>query len=76
MAKTSSKEEQKWVGRFCYECENCTEVTEKDKLSIQGKPILGRCPYWTESKSVLLSQPACKTHFSLRHNPPLSGSPH
>ena len=48
---------------FCYQCENCTEVTEPEKLSVAGEPILGRCPYWTESKSVLLSQIACKEHF-------------
>lgn len=51
---------------FCGECANCTLVTEPTKLSVAGEPILGHCPYWTDSKSVLLSQIACKKHFIQR----------
>ena len=39
----------------CATCIHCTPTTDKNKLSIYGEPILGTCPYWTESKSVLLS---------------------
>lgn len=49
MAKTTVKKVQ------CGRCKNCTPTMDKEKLSIAGKPILGTCPYWTESKSVLLS---------------------
>ena len=52
----------------CRECVNCTEVTEPEKLSVKGEPILGRCPFWTESKSVLLSQIACKENFEAKEN--------
>lgn len=45
---------------YCRECEHCTEVCEPENLlSVKKKPILGRCPYWTESRSVLLSQRSC-----------------
>ena len=46
----------------CGSCANCEPVTAPENLlSIKGKPILGRCPHWIESKSVLLSWPhVCK----------------
>lgn len=51
---------------YCHECANVTIVTRFNTLSIQGKPTLGTCPYWKESKCVLLSQRACKEHFEPR----------
>lgn len=46
----------------CGTCTNCTPVTSPENLlSITKEPILGRCPHWTQSKSVLLSWPhVCK----------------
>ena len=35
-------------------------------LSIKGEPTMGECPYWTQSKCVLLSQKACIKHFKMK----------
>lgn len=39
----------------CSDCANVTPVTRFHTLSIYGEPTLGTCPYWTESRCVLLS---------------------
>ena len=39
----------------CKECALCEELTEQRFLSLKEEPTLGRCPHWTESRSVLLS---------------------
>lgn len=46
----------------CNECRFVTTYTEFHTLSLEGKPTMGTCPYWKESKCVLLSQVACE-HF-------------
>ena len=51
--KDKEPKELPWV--CCGKCANCTPLTEPEKLSVRGEPILGRCPYWTQSKSTLLS---------------------
>lgn len=50
MARDKNKEYHR-----CADCANCTPVTTFHTLNINGEPTLGRCPYWTESKSCLLS---------------------
>ena len=48
------------VDGMCGECVHVVEVTEDRTLTVHGrKPTLGTCPYWTESRCVLLSQSAC-----------------
>lgn len=48
----------------CGDCANCTEVWEPHNLlSLKGEPTLGRCPYWKESRSVLLSWLSNCIHF-------------
>lgn len=43
---------------ICRDCVKVELVREPENLlSIKGEPILGRCEYWTESRSVLLSWP-------------------
>lgn len=55
------------VVHVCRDCVNVTPLTDHHLLSVHGRePTLGRCPYWTESRSVLLSQRACKDNFKLR----------
>lgn len=51
---------------FCRECEHVTLVTRFHTLSVKGEPTLGECPYWTQSKCVLLSQKACVKHFKIK----------
>lgn len=42
----------------CGECENIMLLYEPHNLlSVEGKPTMGRCPHWTESRSALLSWP-------------------
>ncbi|MBR1449544.1 MAG: hypothetical protein IJ588_12465 [Prevotella sp.] len=51
------------VKHYCGECAHVTEVTDFHTLSVHDRlPTLGICPYWTESRCVLLSQRAC-WHF-------------
>ena len=41
----------------CRECVHCVPVMKPfNLLSLKGEPTLGRCPYWTESRSFLLGQ--------------------
>ena len=48
----------------CGDCANITPVTEpRQLLSIDGKPTLGTCPYWTESRCTLLSWKSECEHF-------------
>ena len=62
--KKKKKEEKKY---YCGECIHCKEVWEPRRLlSLEGRPTLGRCPFWTASRSVLLSQLACG-HFKGRN---------
>lgn len=44
---------------YCRDCAHCTVYDNPKSFSIHGTPTLGTCPYWTESKCVLLSQFAC-----------------
>lgn len=51
------------VIHVCRECAHVTEVTRFETLSVhERRPTLGTCPYWTQSRSVLLSQKSCR-HF-------------
>lgn len=48
----------------CGECGHVTLVTEFHTLTVHGRePTLGRCPYWTESRSLLLSQKIECSHY-------------
>ena len=58
--RKSKKNETTEEEHYCRECANVTPVTDFHTLSVNGKePTLGKCPHWTNSKSVLLSQKAC-----------------
>ena len=51
-----NKEPKKKEMHRCGDCGNVTPVTSpRHLLSVRGEPILGICPYWTESRCVLLS---------------------
>lgn len=53
------------VRHKCGDCVNVTPVMEPHHLlSIKGEPTLGTCPYWRESKCVLLSHRSTCEHFS------------
>lgn len=54
------------IKNVCRECEHVTIVTRFHTLSVKGEPTLGECPYWTQSKCVLLSQKACAKHFKMK----------
>ena len=54
-----SPKAKKQEPRICRECAHVTEVTRFHTLSIKGEPTLGECPYWKESRCVLLSQKSC-----------------
>lgn len=44
----------------CRDCAWVTYVTKFSTLSLEGRPTLGRCPYYGEGRySVLLSQKGC-----------------
>lgn len=45
--------------KVCDFCKHCTPYMEFRTLSIEGKPTMGTCPYWTSSKCVLLSLDSC-----------------
>lgn len=45
--------------RHCGECSHVSPVYRFHTLSVFGLPTLGTCPYWTESRCVLLSQKGC-----------------
>ena len=47
----------------CGNCKNCEPVTEPEKCSVAGEPIIGKCPHWTESASCLLSWPHVCIHY-------------
>lgn len=48
----------------CGDCANVTEVTEPHQLfSLEGKPTLGTCPYWTQSRCTLLSWKSDCKHY-------------
>ena len=68
-AVTQRRAERKKVEPLvcCGECGNVTLVTEFHTLTVHGRePTLGRCPYWTESKSLLLSQKIACKHYKTR----------
>lgn len=46
----------------CGDCKHCTPYLAFHTLNVKGQPTMGTCPYWTQSKCVLLSQPACKKY--------------
>lgn len=52
----------------CGDCANVTPVMEPEKLSVKGEPILGTCPYWTESRCTLLSWRCICNHYEDRIN--------
>ena len=57
--KAKTKEKHK-----CGDCANVTEVWEPHQLlSLEGKPTLGTCPYWKESRCTLLSWRSDCAHF-------------
>lgn len=66
MAKTtkgknnSEEEKKRWVGHVCRECGNVTPFEAHHTISVNGEYTMGTCPYWTESKCVLMSQQACE----------------
>ena len=48
----------------CGDCANVTEVWEPPQLlSLEGKPTLGTCPFWTQSRCTLLSWKTNCQHF-------------
>lgn len=48
----------------CGDCANCVPVTDFHTLTVHGKrPTLGTCPYWTDSRCVLLSWKSDCKHF-------------
>jgi hypothetical protein len=51
---------------LCGNCKKCTLVTDREKCSVDGKPILGRCVHWTESKSCLLSWPHVCVYYDAK----------
>lgn len=64
MAKKTAVEKH-----LCGDCANVTPVMEPHHLlDIHGNPTLGTCPYWTESRCVLLSwRSECK-NFKIKTN--------
>ena len=40
----------------CGECSHVSPVYRFHTLNVYGLPTLGTCPYWKESRCVLLSQ--------------------
>lgn len=55
------------VKHRCADCANITEVWEPHRLlSVEGKPTLGTCPHWKESRCVLLSMKSFCPHFVQR----------
>lgn len=49
----------------CGECLHVSPVYRFHTLNVYGLPTLGTCPYWKESRCVLLSQKPC-SHFKLK----------
>lgn len=48
----------------CGDCAHCEPVTDFHTLTVHGKrPTLGTCPYWTDSRCVLLSWKSDCKHF-------------
>lgn len=60
MAVKKQKKQKAEEEHTCRECEHCTEVTIFHTLSVKGEPTMGTCPYWKQSKCVLLSQKSCQ----------------
>lgn len=55
------------VQHRCGECAHVTVVTRFETLTVHGrKPTLGTCPYWTESRCVLLSWRSACRHYMPR----------
>lgn len=51
----------------CGDCAHVTPLHRFETLTVEGKrPTLGTCPYWTESKCVLLSWRSTCEHFVQR----------
>lgn len=48
----------------CGDCENVTPVLAPHHLlNIKGEPTLGTCPYWKESRCMLLSWRSNCEHY-------------
>lgn len=63
MSVRKRNKESKGSTNRCGECALCEVEMKFETLSLKGKPILGRCPHYTNKKfCVLLSQTACE-HF-------------
>ena len=53
----------------CGDCANVTEVWEPHQLlSLEGKPTLGTCHYWTQSRCTLLSWKSDCKHFKQKND--------
>lgn len=63
MAKKKQKEVEL---HRCGECANITPVTRFHTLNVYGEPTLGTCPYWKESKCVLMSWMSECRHYKRR----------
>lgn len=51
---------------ICGDCVHVSIETQFSTLSLEGKPTLGRCPYYKDGRyRVLLSQRCC-AHFKAR----------
>ena len=57
--KTTGRGKKPKITGTCGQCKNCTYRKDFHTLSLEGKPILGTCPHWTKSRSVLLSYDTC-----------------
>lgn len=56
------------VKHRCGDCANVTEVWKPHNLlSVEGRPTLGTCPHWKESRCVLLSRQSLCEHFVQRN---------
>ena len=48
----------------CGDCANVTPVLDRfHLLDLRGNPIMGTCPFWTDSRSTLLSWLSNCPHF-------------
>ena len=55
----------------CADCKNVTPVLDKEnQFSLKGEPLIGTCPHWRESRSLLLSQLIKCDHFKPKNRCP------
>ena len=66
MARAVAKKKDEEL-HTCGECANVIPVKRFTTLTVNGRrPTLGECPYWTESRCVLLSMKISCRHFRKR----------